>query len=84
MDGEEYHARDEMLQKGYNLQFLLEVNANDVELWLQLLLDIHNINNFDKHFVTMALYKGLTDDEKAGINFLKKLLSRNLNLIPTN
>ena len=56
-----------MLQKGYNLQLLLEVNADDVELWLQLLLDIHNFADFDKHYVTMALYKGLTDDEKGGI-----------------
>ena len=57
-DGATHHAREELLMRYHNFQFVLDVNAPDVELWLQLLLDIHNINNFDNHMVTMGLYQG--------------------------
>ena len=76
-------STDAMLEKGNNLQFLLDVNATDAELWLQLILDMPHTNKNlgQKHRMTLALYSGLTEDEKKSEDSLPKARIQELKFV---
>ena len=62
---------DHMIQQ--NLQFLLIVppeKAADVELWMQLVLDLHELRDFDKKQVSLNIY-GETSSQKLDSKFMK-------------
>ena len=50
----------EALSRNKNFQFLINVDASDVELWIQLLLEISNLLLYENRIVSINLYSGLT------------------------
>ena len=49
---------DETLKRNKNFQFLLHVNAVDVELWSQVILHMYNAGFYDERQISFNIYQG--------------------------
>ena len=50
---------DETLKRNKNFQFLLHVNAVDVELWAQVVLYMTNAKFYDERQISFNIYQGI-------------------------